>query len=123
MKLRHAPKLTRNRRFAAGRVAKLVSHTTTPLRLPSQATPISLKATRRSSPAPVPKLAEVPRDPDVQMAAWEVTMDRPEMVTPLARYLRDAIEVPLLTVAEETELARRIQQGDEAARDGGNEWH
>ena len=44
-------------------------------------------------------------------------MDRPEMVTPLARYLRDAIEVPLLTVEEEVELARRIQQGDEAARE------
>lgn len=44
-------------------------------------------------------------------------MDRPEMVTPLARYLRDAVEVPLLTVAEEIELARRIQQGDDIARE------
>jgi len=44
-------------------------------------------------------------------------MDRPEMVTPLARYLRDAIEVPLLTVEEEIELARRIRHGDAAARE------
>lgn len=116
MKLKRAPKLTRSGRLAV-RTAKLLSSTTAPRRPRSQATPISFKPTRRASPAPAPKLAEVPRDPEVHTAAWEVTLGRPEMVTPLARYLRDAIEVPLLTVAEEIELARRIQQGDDVARE------
>ena len=66
---------------------------------------------------PASKLTEVPRDPDVNVAAWEATAERAEMVTPLARYLRDAVEVPLLTVAEEIELARRIRGGDDAARE------
>ena len=117
MKLKFAPKHTSNRRLAAVRAAKLLSRTTTRRRVPGQAILIRFEPTRRAGFVPVHKLAEVPRDPDVQTAAWEVSMDRPEMVTPLARYLRDAIEVPLLTVAEEIELARRIQQGDESARE------
>ena len=74
-------------------------------------------STRRGSPTPAPKLAEVPRDPGVCTLPWDTTMERPEIATPLVRYLRDATEVPLLTVAEEIELARRIQQGDDAARE------
>jgi len=35
----------------------------------------------------------------------------------LRLYLRDAVETPLLTAQEEVELARRIQKGDEAARE------
>ena len=37
--------------------------------------------------------------------------------TALSRYLRDLANIPLLTPAEEIELGRRIQNGDEAARD------
>jgi RNA polymerase primary sigma factor len=66
---------------------------------------------------PAPRPAEVPRDPDVRSAAFDLPLDRAELVTPLARYLRDAIEVPLLTLVEETELAGRIQRGDDAARE------
>ena len=35
----------------------------------------------------------------------------------LALYMRSVGEVPLLTPAQETELAARIRRGDEAARD------
>ena len=35
----------------------------------------------------------------------------------LRLYLRDAVETPLLSAKEEVELARRIQKGDEAARE------
>ena len=35
----------------------------------------------------------------------------------LRLYLRDAVETPLLTAQEEVELARRIQKGDDAARE------
>jgi len=35
----------------------------------------------------------------------------------LRLYLRDAVETPLLTPQEEVDLARRIQKGDEAARE------
>lgn len=37
--------------------------------------------------------------------------------TALSRYLRDLAIIPLLTPAEEIELGRRIQNGDEAARE------
>jgi RNA polymerase primary sigma factor len=38
--------------------------------------------------------------------------------SPLETYLREINETPLLTAAEEKELARRIWEGDNAARDG-----
>lgn len=41
----------------------------------------------------------------------------PEVRSALSLYLRDAIEVPLLTVEEEIALAARIKQGDAAARE------
>ena len=37
----------------------------------------------------------------------------------LETYLREIDEVPLLSAEEEVELGRRVQQGDEAARDRG----
>jgi RNA polymerase primary sigma factor len=117
MKLKHAPKLASNRRLATARTAKVLPLGTNRRRVHCQAIPISFEPARREGSVPVRKLAEVPRDPDVQTASWDMALNRPEMVTPLARYLRDAIEVPLLTVAEEIELARRIRQGDDAARE------
>lgn len=116
MKLKPAKKLASTCRIEPVRVSKLLSGASTRRQMTSQLVGLS-PSTNRVSPAPAPKPAEVPRDPDVRTAPWEMTIDRLEMVTPLARYLRDAIEVPLLTVAEEIELARRIQHGDEAARE------
>ncbi|KAB2674481.1 MAG: RNA polymerase sigma factor RpoD/SigA [Verrucomicrobia bacterium] len=40
-----------------------------------------------------------------------------EVRSPLTAYLRDAAEVPLLTVQEEIDLAARIKRGDMAARE------
>ncbi len=62
-----------------------------------------------------PLLPVVPRDADAHFANPHI--DTLELPTILARYMRDAVAEPLLTVAEEVELAARIQRGDEAARD------
>lgn len=40
-----------------------------------------------------------------------------ESKSALSLYLRDAVEVPLLTIEEENQLAARIKQGDEQARE------
>ena len=40
-----------------------------------------------------------------------------ESKSALSLYLRDAVEVPLLTIEEENALAARIKQGDEQARE------
>lgn len=57
----------------------------------------------------------VPRDADAHFANPHI--DAQEMPTSLGRYMRDAVQEPLLTVTEEIELAARIRKGDEAARD------
>ena len=41
----------------------------------------------------------------------------PEARSPLTLYLKDAVEVPLLSIEEENALAARIKMGDAAARD------
>ena len=40
-----------------------------------------------------------------------------ELPDALSRYMRDAVKVPLLTIAEEVSLAARIRAGDESARE------
>jgi len=109
MKLNQSTSLASGSRLKTVRIARLSSRRAA-RRASSNPSPAP------QSPAPV-RAAEVPRDPDVRPADLDYSLERSEMVTPLARYLRDAIEVPLLTVEEEIELARRIQQGDEAARE------
>ncbi len=70
----------------------------------------------------------VPREVTVRIEAprsQEVRTSRAEPAprygeegrTALSLYLRDAVEVPLLTIEEENALAARIHQGDEAARE------
>lgn len=116
MKIKRLPAIRSNRR-ANARLSKLQTRN---YRGSSQAMRRSVAASLESlgsSLTPGAKPPEVPRDPDVLPAAIEVSLDRSEMVTPLARYLRDAIEVPLLTVEEEVKLARRIRRGDGAARE------
>ncbi|NBV23775.1 MAG: RNA polymerase sigma factor RpoD/SigA [Proteobacteria bacterium] len=111
-------KITRSpRRNPALRLAKRTRSTTVlrPARL--------AKSTRRnvlvSSPAPAkpaaPVATSVPRDADLHSANPHV--DNREMPTSLSRYMRDAVQEPLLTVQEEIQLAARIKRGDDAARD------
>lgn len=57
----------------------------------------------------------VPRDADAHSVNPHV--DNREMPTSLSRYMRDAVQEPLLTVQEEIELAARLKRGDDAARD------
>ncbi len=85
------------------------------VRLPS----VVRRAASRLVPAPpvsaAPVVAWVPRDADAHQANphyqdWEAP-------TSLSRYMRDAVQEPLLTAQEEVELAARIKAGDEAARD------
>ncbi|MBN8248223.1 MAG: RNA polymerase sigma factor RpoD/SigA [Verrucomicrobia bacterium] len=93
--------------------------------LPGEASPLALSApahprfsrTRRPVPVVVPKVirAEVPRshvEPPTERprAAWDENSS-------LRLYLRQAVETPLLTPAEEVVLARRVQAGDAEARE------
>lgn len=74
-------------------------------------------ALRRSTPSrAVPTTASDVRVPRVAAASEAVSAPY-ESKSALTLYLRDAIEVPLLTVPEENALAARIRQGDAAARE------
>lgn len=75
------------------------------------------KRRQRQQLAPSAAPLTVPRDRELAAPALSEEGSTTEMVSPLARYLRDAVEVPLLTVEEEVELAQRIRHGDEAARE------
>lgn len=80
--------------------------------------PVSEERPRRAS-GPEAAKVEVRRAPGVETA---VVVSRPERGhwdenTSLRLYLREAVETPLLTPAEEVQLARRIQAGDGGARE------
>ena len=61
---------------------------------------------------------EAPRSPEIRTPRAEpAPRYGEEGRTALSLYLRDAVEVPLLTIEEEHALAARIHQGDEAARE------
>jgi len=65
-------------------------------------------------------IPEVVRDVSVKpVEATPVVRDRGtwDENTSLRLYLREAVETPLLTPQQEIELARRVQAGDEAARE------
>jgi RNA polymerase primary sigma factor len=64
-------------------------------------------------------LGEVRRDSSVRLPSQLPVRERGawDENTSLRLYLREAVETPLLTVREEIELARRVQSGDEAARE------
>lgn len=75
--------------------------------LPTLLTPIvPLPAAVATRPAP----AAPPESPSRDRGVWDEN-------TSLRLYLREAVETPLLTPLQEIELARRIQSGDEAARE------
>jgi RNA polymerase primary sigma factor len=86
----------------------------------------SARSTRRQSTTacPDPQMASrlsasqlppitLPRDP----IKIEVESAPPEARSALTMYLRDAAEVPLLTIQDEIDLAARIKRGDAAARE------
>lgn len=88
------------------------------------------KTFRRSSPKPTApigpqvvvaskssntEVTTIPRVPRAEAPTTARYSDEPKSA--LTLYMRDAIEVPLLTVEEEIELAARIKRGDEAARE------
>jgi RNA polymerase primary sigma factor len=73
------------------------------------------QTTRRKASAPKPFVLTDDR-PQTD-ATTPSTPIRESGATSLRRYLKEACEEPLLTVQEEIELAARIQDGDEAARE------
>jgi RNA polymerase primary sigma factor len=58
-------------------------------------------------------------DPDVERAAFEVDGHEPAVVTTdaLQLFLNEASRYPLLTPAQELELARRVERGDQHAKE------
>lgn len=79
--------------------------------------PIETLATSRTVPVQVePEVAEAT---SLRETRLPTTSERGvwDEHSSLRLYLRDAVETPLLTAKEEVELARRIQKGDEAARE------
>jgi RNA polymerase primary sigma factor len=72
----------------------------------------NLPASSKTSATPESGI-EVPRTSQPE----PVETSRYESKNALSLYLKDAVEVPLLTVEEEIELAARIKKGDEAARE------
>jgi len=79
--------------------------------------PVETLATSRAVPVRVesePSESPVLREARLQAGAGRGVWDEHSS---LRLYLRDAVETPLLTPQEEVDLARRIQKGDEAARE------
>lgn len=64
-----------------------------------------------------PATADVPSGKEVTAPGADRTLSRWDENSSLRLYLRDAVETPLLTPAEEIQLAHRIQAGDPAARE------
>jgi len=64
-------------------------------------------------------LGEVRRDSSVRLPSQLPVRERGtwDENTSLRLYLREAVETPLLTPQQEIDLARRVQSGDEAARE------
>lgn len=90
-----------------------------PSRQPSGAKKSSSRTAR-----PGAREAKVERVLGVQVQVPRTEVDAPtpagwsaEARSPLTLYLRDAVEVPLLSVEEENALAARIKKGDAAARE------
>lgn len=79
--------------------------------------PESPNALRRAFKSLVPAAREV--QPVVRTTVAPVREERGpwDENTSLRLYLREAVETPLLTPAEEIQLAGRVQAGDDAARD------
>ncbi len=89
-----------------------------PSKIERMTTPRRGGATRRPHP-PRPKPVEVQRDPGTTGTPTE---ERPvrgpwDENSSFRLYIREAVETPLLTPAEEIVLAGRIQSGDESARE------
>lgn len=79
--------------------------------------PLETLATSRAVPVRVesePSESPVLREARLRAGAGRGVWDEHSS---LRLYLRDAVETPLLTPQEEVDLARRIQKGDEAARE------
>jgi len=79
----------------------------------SKVSPEPINRERTSTPVTAPLVADVPRH-EVEAAPSTTTL---ETRSALTLYMREAVEVPLLTIEEENALAARIKRGDEAARE------
>ena len=78
--------------------------------------PARPSAKKQSPPAPAkPEVVEVPRDDEA--VAEKKVRSRYDSDSAIKLYLREIGKVPLLTPQEEIELAARIKQGDEEARE------
>ena len=89
------------------------------LPVPSKATPIATAKPVPTKPAPAPALRPVPApepdtDPTEPGLPWQELST--EERSPIRYYLDQIGKTPLLTLEEETALARRVLKGDEAAR-------
>jgi RNA polymerase primary sigma factor len=130
-KARSLSKRTRSRKPAELKPVNLKPGKATrmPLLAPSpiQATSLSSKvrpATRRET-SPRPPALSTGFRPGAQMVDGIPVMPNPvepvrdlyESKSALNLYMREAVEVPLLTVAEENALAARIKKGDTVARE------
>ena len=80
---------------------------------PAPATPRPVPAPR-PTPPPVATSADVELDPTEPGLPWEELST--EERSPIRYYLDQIGKTPLLTLEEETALARRVLKGDEAAR-------
>ena len=80
---------------------------------PAPATPRPVP-TPRPTPPPVATSADVELDPTEPGLPWEELST--EERSPIRYYLDQIGKTPLLTLEEETALARRVLKGDEAAR-------
>jgi len=80
---------------------------------------LSRPMTQRHPGAPRPRPVQVHRDPEARVVSSE---ERPvrgpwDENSSFRLYIREAVETPLLTPAEEIVLAARIHAGDESARE------
>ena len=111
-------KTTKSRSIGASPTVKSTA------RRPSTSTPrasvrVSLKSSKRSEPTEpsgrtlAPAHIQLPRE-GVRVETESVPH---EVRSALTLYMQDAVEVPLLSIEEEIELAARIKKGDMAARE------
>ncbi len=75
---------------------------------------IRKKSAKLESSTEVKPELVVPRSVNAEIGAESVPY---ESKSALSLYMRDAVEIPLLTVEEEIQLAARIKSGDSAARE------
>jgi RNA polymerase primary sigma factor len=89
-----------------------------PVEVPRLETKSSARTESTKRPAPVvPAGTRMVDGIPVQSAPPEPIRENYESRSALSLYMRDAVEVPLLTIEEENALAARIKRGDTVARE------